>query len=69
MTSSSDFHRNADGSIDFDFYRREAARQRGLAQRRAGRRLWRALSRAARAALAPILSVRPPHIAWDKRST
>jgi hypothetical protein len=69
MTSPSDFHRNADGSIDFDFYRRDAARRRRLAQRRAGRRLWRALTRAARTALAPIPGVRLPRVAWDKRFT
>jgi hypothetical protein len=69
MACPSDFHRHADGSIDFDFYRRDAARLRGLAQRRVGRRLSRAFIGVARAALSPILRVRPPRITWRKRFT
>jgi hypothetical protein len=69
MTCPSDVHRTADGSIDFDFYRREAARLRGLAQRRAGRRLSRALIGVARAVLSPILRERPPRSVWRKRFT
>jgi hypothetical protein len=69
MTCPSDFRRNADGSIDFDFYRREAAKLRGLALRRAGRRLSRTLIDVARAALSPILRERPPRFAWRKRFT
>jgi len=63
MTPSSDFHRTADGSIDFDFYRRDAARQRGLAQRRMGRRLHRALAEIARAARSLSLRERSQRIA------
>jgi hypothetical protein len=33
MDQSADIRRNPDGSIDFDFYRRRAARARRLAQR------------------------------------
>jgi hypothetical protein len=69
MTSPCDFHRNADGAIDFDFYRRHAARRRALVQRRAGRRFARALIDVARAARSLILRERPPRIAWRKRFT
>jgi hypothetical protein len=69
MTCPSDVHRNADGSINFDFYRRDAARRRGLAQRRAGRRLSRALIGITRAVLSPILRERQQRITWRKRFT
>jgi hypothetical protein len=69
MTSSSDCRRTADGSIDFDFYRREAARQRGLVQRRAVRRLRRALIDIARVTLSLTRSKRPPQIALRKQFT
>ena len=69
MICPPDFHRTTTGSIDFDFYRREAARQRGLAQRRAGRRLSRALADVARAVLSPILRKRAQRITWRKRFT
>jgi hypothetical protein len=69
MACPSDFHRHADGSIDFDFYRRDAARLRRLAQRRAGRRLSRTLIDVARAALSLILRERPPRSVWRKRFT
>jgi hypothetical protein len=69
MACPSDFRRNADGSIDFDFYRRDAARLRALALRRAGRRLSRTLIDVARAALSPILRERPPRSVRRKRFT
>lgn len=47
MTYPSDFHRDAYGSIDFDHYRRLAARARTTLIRRTVRRFFRALRRAA----------------------
>lgn len=38
MTNSPDIGRHPDGAIDFDFYRRAAARERHEALRRIGRR-------------------------------
>jgi hypothetical protein len=69
MTSPSDVHRHADGSIDFDFYRRDAARLRSLAKHRAGRRLRRIFAGLARAALSLSARERPPRIVWRKRFT
>jgi hypothetical protein len=69
MISSSDYRRAADGSIDFDFYRREAARQRGLVQRRLARRLRRAIIDIARVTLSLARNKRPPQIALRKRFT
>jgi len=55
--------------IDFDFYRRDAIRRRGLAQRRAGRRLHRALVEIVRAALSLSVGAHLPRIALRKRFT
>jgi hypothetical protein len=69
MTSPSDYHRTADGSIDFDFYRRDAARQRALVQRRATRLLCRAFTDIAHVTLSLIRTGRLPQIALRKRFT
>lgn len=45
MTPSPDTGRHPDGSIDFDFYRRAAARERHTALRHIGRRCTAAISR------------------------
>jgi hypothetical protein len=52
MIGSTDVHRHADGSIDFDFYRRRAARQRRLTRRVVARHYLTALGRIGTAVIA-----------------
>jgi hypothetical protein len=54
MTRLLEVHRNIDGSIDFDFYRRRAARQRRLLQRIVFRRRLIVIRKAAMAFISAV---------------
>ena len=66
MTASPAVRRLPDGTIDFNFYRQDAARQRLRMQRRAVRRTAGAVIDLCRGALAPVLGA-PPRLVWPKR--
>ena len=66
MTSSS-AHRLADGTIDFDFYRRDAAGRRARMQRRAVRAVAGAMIDLWRGALTPLRGEPRPRPVWRKR--
>lgn len=54
MTQSPDFHRHPDGSLDFDFYKRRAARQRRRMRQLVFRRYLRTMVRAGMATVTAI---------------
>lgn len=62
MTPSPEIGRHPDGSIDFDFYRRMAARERHEALGRIGRRCAAAIT-----TLIAIIVARSTRIRWSTR--
>jgi hypothetical protein len=57
MLGNPDIHRCADGSIDFDFYRRRAARYRRLTRRAVARHYLRILGRTGRTVLTALITL------------
>jgi hypothetical protein len=60
-------HRLANGTIDFDFYRQDAARRRSRSQRQAVRGAARAVTAFVRMALTPLRGGPSPRPALSKR--
>jgi hypothetical protein len=57
MLGKPDIHRRADGSIDFDFYRRRAKRYQRLTRRAVARHYLSLLSRTGRSVLAVLITL------------